>query len=76
MFIGDDIFDLQLLKEVKYSFCPNDSCQEVKKEAFKILDVKGGDNVVMHLFDYLSEKNLLAEPSIEQVYALDKDEKF
>ena len=76
VFIGDDIFDLQLLKEVKYSFCPNDSCQEVKKEAFKILDVKGGDNVVMHLFDYLSEKNLLAEPSIEQVYALDKDEKF
>lgn len=76
VFIGDDIFDLQLLKEIKYSFCPSDASKEVKNQVFKVLDVKGGDNVVMHLFDFLAEKNLLIQPPINQIYALDKDEKF
>jgi len=76
VFVGDDLFDLNLMKKIKYSFCPNDACLEIKKEAFKIIESKGGDNVVMHLIDYLLTIDLMNNPSLESIYNLDKNEKF
>ena len=79
-FVGDDLFDLHIAQSVGYSFCPSDSCSEIKKECTLILKSKGGDNVVMELVDYLIDFNLIptVEPKevLESIYKLDEKEKF
>lgn len=78
-FIGDDIFDIGLLKLVGHPYCPKDSAREVRNVA-KILGVNGGDNVVMHLFDSLRDSQIIPRISFDEhlqdVYDLDILEKF
>lgn len=75
-FVGDDIFDLDLLKNIKYSFCPSDSCSEVKKICLHVLSKKGGENLIMELYDYLLSIKLITEADLESVMALDEAENF
>lgn len=78
-FVGDDIFDLELMLKVGYQFCPSDAPRVVRESA-TILECCGGDNVVMHLFDYLSSMNLIPQftfsEHLKKVYELDLKEKF
>ena len=46
-FVGDDIFDIGLMKKVKYSFCPNDSPNLVKDECI-VLKNNGGENLMIY----------------------------
>ena len=55
-FIGDDINDLELLKNVKYSFCPSDAAKEVKSVVKFQLNKKGGDGVFREMVDFLIER--------------------
>lgn len=70
-FVGDDIYDIQAMKQLKYAYCPMDVPDIVEKEC-KVLQVKGGDNVVVALFQELEEQKLIAIPDvdahIEKVY--------
>jgi len=79
-FVGDDLFDLRIAQSVGYSFCPADSCREIKKESTLVLKSRGGENVVMELVDYLIDFKLipLVEPKkvLDSVYKLDEKEKF
>ena len=79
-FVGDDLFDLRIAQSVGYSFCPADSCREIKKESTLVLKSRGGENVVMELVDYLIDFKLipLIEPKkvLDSVYKLDEKEKF
>jgi 3-deoxy-D-manno-octulosonate 8-phosphate phosphatase (KDO 8-P phosphatase) len=80
-FVGDDIFDLGIIKKVKYSYCPEDAPNEIQHEVTEILTAPGGNNCIMVLFDYLKDSNLLPrkyklEEHMEDVYALDIKEKF
>ena len=55
-FIGDDINDLGIINLVKFSACPNDAVEEVKKKVSLILNTSGGDGCVRELSDlYLKE---------------------
>jgi len=77
IFVGDDIFDVGLMKLVK-SYCPKDSPLIVKDHAQE-LHSYGGQNFVMQLFDYLSVKELPRfdfDEHLQKVYELDKKEKF
>jgi YrbI family 3-deoxy-D-manno-octulosonate 8-phosphate phosphatase len=51
-FVGDDIQDLDIMKEVGYAFCPKDAIPEIQKISC-VLPVKGGDGVAAHLFEYI-----------------------
>tara|TARA_Y100000389_G_scaffold132294_1_gene129712 strand:- start:1920 stop:2462 length:543 start_codon:yes stop_codon:yes gene_type:complete len=57
-FVGDDIFDIGLMKKLKYSFCPSDSPEIVKENCF-VLNKKGGDNLIFSLYESLVSKKLI-----------------
>lgn len=79
VFVGDDIFDVNLMSEVGFSFCPADAPQEVKKHC-TMLSRNGGDNVVAELFDFMQLKQMLPDFDFQEhlnsVYDLDLKEKF
>lgn len=79
VFVGDDIFDLKLLKMVKYRYCPSDASGELIKYC-RALYNRGGHNLVMELFDHLNHEGYLPKfdmnDHLNAVYELDLKEKF
>jgi len=56
-YIGDDYFDINIFKNVEYSFCPSDSPQYVKDNCKICLYTKGGDGVIAELYHYFYGDN-------------------
>lgn len=55
-FIGDDINDLECMKNVGFPVCPNDAVDLIKKHSKIILNKKGGEGCVREFIDkYLIE---------------------
>jgi 3-deoxy-D-manno-octulosonate 8-phosphate phosphatase KdsC-like HAD superfamily phosphatase len=79
VYVGDDIFDVQLLESVLYGFCPKDAPSIVKKSAIT-LNGRGGENLVAEVFEHLETKGLLPEydfyEHLDKVYEIDIKEKF
>lgn len=78
-YVGDDIFDIGIMKKVKYSYCVMDSPKIVKNFS-KVIPVNGGKNVIMHLFDKFEKEKLISfvdyDKIIDKIYELDLKEKF
>jgi 3-deoxy-D-manno-octulosonate 8-phosphate phosphatase (KDO 8-P phosphatase) len=81
-YIGDDLFDSSILQAVTYPFCPADANREVKKicvSAFgynNILQSNAGCNVIMEMVEVLLERGLINDCTMQDIEALDKNEKF
>jgi 3-deoxy-D-manno-octulosonate 8-phosphate phosphatase (KDO 8-P phosphatase) len=75
VYVGDDVFDIGIMKEVGYPFCPSDSPKGVK-EYCVVLKAKSGENCLTELYEMLYDRNLIGEYSLEEVEQLDKNEKF
>lgn len=81
-YIGDDLFDSSMLEAVRYPFCPADACREVKKICVhavgyhNILQSNGGCNVIMEMVELMIERGLVNDCTMQDIEALDKDEKF
>lgn len=79
VYVGDDIFDIQIMKAVGFKYCPKDSPAEVRKIA-DVLKNLGGHNVVAELFDVLNLESRLEDyefdEHLQKVYELDSQEKF
>jgi 3-deoxy-D-manno-octulosonate 8-phosphate phosphatase (KDO 8-P phosphatase) len=73
-FIGDDYFDLSIIKRLKYSFCPSDSPKIVKDNCHVVLDSKGGNNVIVELYDYLITEGFITDASEDVINQLDRNE--
>uniref|UniRef100_A0A6C0LWS1 3-deoxy-D-manno-octulosonate 8-phosphate phosphatase n=1 Tax=viral metagenome TaxID=1070528 RepID=A0A6C0LWS1_9ZZZZ len=73
IYVGDDIFDIEVLQVVKEGFCPNDSPSDVKKVC-TVINRKGGDGVVSELFDILLERKEIENSDINIVKKIDKKE--
>jgi len=54
-FVGDDINDLPLLREVGISFCPADAVEEVRRAVTRVCLKKGGEGVVREVVDFFRE---------------------
>lgn len=80
-YIGDDIFDIGLLKAVGFPFAPNDATEDVFNltSAFQ-LKGKGGDNVLDELFYHLRDFKLIDhlpfDEEFEEILKLDTLQKF
>lgn len=78
-FLGDDLFDLNLMKLVGYSFCPIDAPDIVKIHATN-LSGKGGENLIKEMFDLLEKNSLIPKVKfddiLEKIYELDIKESF
>lgn len=53
LYIGDDINDLELLKAVGISCCPNDAVRQVREAVDYISPRKGGEGVIRDVVDSL-----------------------
>lgn len=54
-YVGDDLYDIPVLKEVGFSFCPCDSPFYVKKYA-KSLCRKGGEGIVVSILQEVADE--------------------
>ena len=73
-FIGDDYFDLSIFRRLSITFCPSDSPSIIKQNSLYTLHSKGGNGVLVELYDLFIEKNWITEASEDTVAALDKKE--
>ena len=78
VYIGDDLFDASMLKNVGHPFCPADACLDVKEICGprNTLQSAGGHNVIMELTRVLLERKWVPDASMKQIEDLDKEEKF
>jgi len=78
-YAGDDIFDIEIMKKIKWSFCPMNSPLIVQQYA-EVIDANSGENFVVALFELLEDYKLIPKPNFDEhlkkVYALDEKEKF
>jgi len=59
-YIGDDEFDIPLLKKVGFSCCPNSAVNEVKKHVHYVCKKNGGEGAVREMIDkILKAKKLI-----------------
>ena len=79
LYIGDDLFDIEIMRLVGYPFCPSNSPRLVRQTGM-VLQGKGGDNLIVELFDYLELNKLIPIVQYDQVISkineLDLKEKF
>jgi 3-deoxy-D-manno-octulosonate 8-phosphate phosphatase (KDO 8-P phosphatase) len=78
-YVGDDLFDIGIMKLVKHAWCPLDSPISVHQVA-KAIPRNGGKNCIAWLYDHLETKVLIPyvkyEDVIQKIYDLDIAEKF
>ena len=55
-YVGDDINDIQVLNEVGFPMCPNDSHPSVIKICQLVTHAKGGEGVVREIYERFSNK--------------------
>lgn len=79
LYLGDDLFDINIMKAVGHPYCLLDSPRIVRQTA-NILQCKAGENVIMQLFDKLEIDGLIPimnyEKVMNKIYDLDLKEKF
>jgi len=68
-YIGDDINDIKLLREVGVSFCPADSPAYIKDMVHHICEKKGGEGVFREAVEFLLIEHNLLEHTLEQYLA-------
>jgi len=73
-FVGDDYFDLSMFKKLFWSFSPSDAPQIIKDNSLYVLKSKGGEGVIVELYDFLVAKGVVSEATEEAVAELDKKE--
>ena len=56
VFIGNDLNDLEAINLIPKSFCPNDSHEKVLESGCTILNISGGDGVIMALYNYITSQ--------------------
>ena len=52
-YIGDDINDLEILKQVGFSACPKDGVSIIKKNSDYVCKSKGGEGVLREVADLI-----------------------
>lgn len=59
IYVGDDINDIELLKQVGYSCSPIDANEKVKHEVDFITNAKGGEGVIREIVDKLLKEDII-----------------
>ncbi len=64
-YIGDDLIDLQLLKQVGFSVCPKDAMYYIHEHVDFVSNHKGGQGVFREVADIILHSKGLLEPIIQ-----------
>ena len=73
-FVGDDYFDLSIFQKLGFTFCPADAPDIIKKNSLYELSCKGGQGVIVELYDLFVKKGWVVDAPEQAVAALDKKE--
>ena len=58
-YTGDGLYDIPVLKRLKYASCPSDAIPGARESAAVHLDCRGGDGCMRALFEYLKNNKLI-----------------
>lgn len=75
VYIGDDIFDYDLLSAVGWAFCPSNSDPDVK-DISTVLNAKGGECCIAELYEYFRRIKKVEEVTVEDIELVDRNERF
>lgn len=75
VYVGDDYFDLSIMNELHYTFCPFDSPKIIKESSYGVLDRNGGCGVIVSLVEYLLKYDLINFFEYDKVLDIDSKEK-
>ena len=73
-FIGDDVYDLDLLEYVGYSFCPSNASEVVRSGTRIILNGRSGEELVSKTLDWFIQCGILEVPNIPIMKQLDAEQ--
>lgn len=80
MYVGDDLFDINIMKSVGYSMCPTDAPILVKQVSTTVLSSVGGNNLILELFEQCEFMKVIPTVSFDEVMIkieeLDKSQIF
>lgn len=55
-YVGDDYYDLSIIEQLQWTYCPADACADIKKYVKEIIPCNGGDGVIASLFEMVKDK--------------------
>jgi 3-deoxy-D-manno-octulosonate 8-phosphate phosphatase (KDO 8-P phosphatase) len=73
-YVGDDYFDLEIINELKYTFCPLDATKEIQKAVFLVIKKYAGQGVIAGLIESLKSLNLMGNYTMGEVKNIDSKE--
>ena len=79
VYVGDDLFDLSIMKRVGHPYCPSDACRELLIHCHgkgNYMQSVGGSNVVAELFNILFDKKMVNDCTMEDIANFDKIDVF
>ena len=69
-YLGDDLNDLMGMSLCGFAGCPVDACEEVKRKADYISEVRGGYGAVRDIISYLLKERGEGRKAISKVYEI------
>ena len=78
LYVGDDLFDKDIMLEVGHKYCPQDACPDILDicGTYNIIPTDGGNNVVCQLYNILHQRGLVPDCSMGDIEKLDSKEIF
>jgi 3-deoxy-D-manno-octulosonate 8-phosphate phosphatase (KDO 8-P phosphatase) len=73
-FIGDDIFDLQLLRKVGLSSCPSNASFIIKKHVDLIHEGRSGENIASEILELIFSNRGIENIDINKIYQIQEKE--
>ncbi len=74
IFVGDDLFDIEMRNFAEFMACPNNSHYLMKQNSDLILNTPSGEGCIQELFEYFIKNKILEEPLIDDVIGKDSAE--
>jgi len=74
VYVGDDLFDLDIIEELTWTYCPKDAIFDIKMNCHNVLRVNGGEGVVADLYLELVTKGMIIPASLETIIEIDRIE--
>lgn len=64
-YVGDDLIDIEVLKQVAFSACPKDAAEQVRDRVNFVSNLKGGQGAVREIIEHILKKQNSFDKLIE-----------
>lgn len=78
LYVGDDLFDKDIMQQVGFAYCPKDACIDILSicDTETTIPRNGGDSVISYLQFMLRYQGLIPDCSMSEIEKLDAKEIF